>query len=322
MTKKLVVFCLIPIAVFMGFRFSSDRNYLKYHEQIMEAEKLLSEERFSEALKKYDQVFELYEFVFLRDYQIAAQLALYLDDKNKGFDLLRKGMASGWDLKDIKKNDYLKPFREYPEWGAIEQSYSTIHSQYETRIDWQLREEVRLMFKKDQKKAMGALFRIGNRAQEKYGTKKFAPHSENQMFDLIDILNIVGYPGEKTIGNDYWMSTIISHHNSISKKYARKDTLYNFIKPKLFRAIENGEMSPYEYALIDDWRKAVISERTVPGYGFLITPKKSTLMETNQLRQKIGLRSIELRNKLVEVERKTGMDFYLPDWIKGEIKIE
>jgi hypothetical protein len=81
-------------------------------------------------------------------------------------------------------------------------------------------------------------------------------------------------------------------------------------------------MSPYEFALIDDWQKAVASERTVPGYGFLISPKKSTLLETNQLRYKIGLRSIELRNKLVDVEKKTGMNFYLPDWIKGKINIE
>lgn len=306
----------------MGFRANEIPNYIEYHKQITEAETLLSGEKFGDAFIKYRQVFEQYDFVFIRDYKVAAQLAFYLDNKNKGFDLLKEGMAGGWTLKDIKKNDFLKPFLKDPEWETIEQFYSDLDNQYETRIDNDLREKVRFMFKKDQKKAMGALFRIGNKAQEKYGIKKFAPHSENQMLELIDIMNSKGYPGEKIIGNDVWMSTIISHHNSISRDYARRDTLYSFIKPELFKAIEKGEMSPYEYALADDWYKAVVSERTLPGYGFLIAPKKSTLSETNQLRREIGLRSIELRNKLVEVERKTGMNFYLPDWIKGEINVE
>lgn len=295
---------------------------MEYHKQITEAEKLLSEEQFTDALVRYEQIFTLYDFVFLRDYKVASQLALYLDDKTKAFEYLKEGIVAGWELKALRKNKFLKALQKDPEWISIEQSYSNLRSQYGTRIDRDLREKVRLMFKKDQKKAMGALFRIGNKAQERYGTKKFAPHSKNQMFKLIEILNNDGYPGEKIIGNDFWMSTIISHHNSISLEYSRKDTLYNFIKPKLIRAIENGEMSPYEFALIDDWQKAVASERTVPGYGFLISPKKSTLLETNQLRYKIGLRSIELRNKLVDVEKKTGINFYLPNWIKGKIKIE
>ena len=322
MMNKLLVFCLIPIITLKGFQINKNLDYLKYHVQINGAETLISQEAFEDALIAYEQVFKIYDFIFLRDYKVAAQLALYLDEKQIALEIVRKGIAAGWELKDIKKNNFLKPLQEDPEWSAIEQSYSNLHSQFGTRIDWDLREKVHNMFKKDQKKAMGALFRIGNKSQERYGTKKFAPHSENQMYELIDILNNVGYPGEKIIGNNFWMSTIISHHNSISLEYVMKDTLYNYIKPKLFRAIENGEMSPYEFALIDDWQKAVVSERTVPGYGFLISPKDSTLLQTNELRQKIALRSIELRNKLVDVERKTGMDFYLPNWIIGKISIE
>ena len=322
MMNKFLVFCLIPIVTLKEFQVNENLDYLKYHVQINEVEILLSQEAFEDALIAYEQIFEIYDFVFLRDYKVAAQLALYLDDRKIALDLLRKGIAAGWELKNIKKNNFLKPLQEDPEWSAIEQSYSNLHSQYGTRIDWDLREIVHLMFKKDQKKAMGALFRIGNKAQERYGTKKFAPHSEIQIFELIGILNKNGYPGEKLIGNDFWMSTIISHHNSISQEYSKKDTLYNFIKPKLIRAIEKGEMSPYEYALMDDWQIVVSSGRTKPGYGFLMPPTDSTLSKTNQLRQKIGLRTIEIRNKLVDVEKKTGMNFYLPNWIKGKINIE
>lgn len=313
---------LFPLFAHKGVEKTNFKDYLHYHKQINEAERLISTEHFKEALYKYENVFDSYDFIFLRDYKVAAQIAFYLNEKQKSLSFIKKGIEAGWDLNALRRNKFLKDIHKNPEWITIEQSYSNIRRQYETRIDRDLREKVRLMFKKDQKKAMGALFRIGNKAQERYGTRKFAPHSENQMFKLIEILNNDGFPGEKIIDNNFWMSTIISHHNSISLEYSKKDTLYNFVKPKLIRAIENGKMSPYEFALIDDWHKAVASERTKIGYGFLISPKKSTLVESNLLRSKVGLRSIELRNKLVDIENKTGMNFYLPNWIKGKINID
>ena len=322
MKSKFLPFSLIAIIALTAFQTNEEADYISYHQQISEAERLLSEEEFRSAFNRYEQVIKEYEFVFLRDYKLASQLALYLDDKRKAFDIIKKGVSAGWELKDLRKNRFLKPLQKDPQWRIVEQSYSHLRHQFETRVDNDLREKVRLMFKKDQKKAMGALFRIGNKSQEKYGTEKFAPHSEDQMFELIDILNKDGYPGEKIIGNDFWMSTIISHHNSISQEYSKIDTLYNYIRPKLIRAIEKGEMSPYEYALMDDWQLAASSGRTKPGYGFLIPPEESTLEKTNELRQKIGLRTVEIRNRLVEVEKKTGMNFYLPDWIKGKINIE
>ncbi len=51
-------------------------------------------------------------------------------------------------------------------------------------------------------------------------------------------------------------------------------------------------------------------------------PLTSTLTETDKLRLKVGLRTVELRNRLVDLEKKTGMNFYLPDWVKGKVKIK
>jgi hypothetical protein len=104
----------------------------------------------------------------LWDYKVASQLSLYLNDKTKAFKHLKDGIAAGWGLKALKKNKFSKALQKDPEWITIEQSYSNLRNQYETRIDRDLREKVRLMFKKDQKKAMGALFRIGNKAQERH----------------------------------------------------------------------------------------------------------------------------------------------------------
>lgn len=313
---------LVSIIASEGFSGKTSGDYSIYHQQILKAETALAEERFRDALNYYEQVFDQFEFVFVRDYKVAAQLALYLDDRTKAFDYIKKGLKGGWDPKDIRKNRYLKALQGDPEWKTLEQSYEELRRTFKNRIDTDLRSQVQQMFQKDQKKALGALFRLGNKAQEKYYTNTFAPHSEKQLLELMDIMDKKGYPGEKLIGNDFWMSTIVSHHNSISREHALKDTLYPAIRPRLYNAIEKGEISPYEYALMEDWLLAVRSERTEPGYGYLTLPKKETLSKTDQLRAKIGLRSIGLRNRLVQVARKTGMDFYLPDWIEGEIAVE
>ncbi|MBL3655474.1 hypothetical protein [Fulvivirga sediminis] len=114
----------------------------------------------------------------------------------------------------------------------------------------------------------------------------------------------------------------MSYHNSITTAYANKDTLYIYIKPKLLETIIKGQMSPYEFVLIDDWYITVSSDRTQTGYGFLNSPLHSALEETNKLRERVGLRTVQLRNKLVDIEKETGMIFYLPDWIKGKIKVD
>lgn len=297
-------------------------SYVNYHKQIIEAEELISEEKYSDALNKYEKIFSNYDFIFLRDYKIASQLALYVGKKEKAFTYIKEGIAAGWELKELKTNKFLAPLQVDSEWKAIEKEYDSLHSQYLARIDLSIREQVHKMFKKDQQKAFGALFRIGNKAKERYALKKYAPHSETQIKKLIKILENQGYPGEQLIGNNFWMSTILSHHNSITQEYVKKDTLYNFIKPILIQAFDKGQISPYEFALIDDWQKAVSFDRTVPGYGFLYPPNQLTLSMTDELRQAIGLRPVELRNKLIDVENKTGINFYLPDWVKGKIMIE
>jgi hypothetical protein len=297
-------------------------DYGFYHKEINKAEGFISQEDYEKALEVYKETFTSFNFVFLRDYKVAAQLAFFVNDKDTAFNLIEEGVASGWDLKALKKEKFLSPLQKEPGWTLLKNNYDSLHRVYLNRIDPMLRDSVHEMFKRDQKKAMGALFKIGNSAQEKYGTEKFAPHSEQQMAQLFEIMDNHGYPGERIIGNDFWMSTVISHHNSISEEYTKKDTLYNYIRPALKKALALGQISPYEFSMIDDWRIAVVSNRTAVGYGFLNTPLSGTLSETNALREKAGLRSVQLRNKLVGIEQKTGMNLYLPDWVEGKIEVE
>ena len=315
-----VCLTLFPQALLMG-QSEHSPDYLTYHSRVTQAESQLSEGHFQEALIIYEEILDAYSFVFGRDAKIALQLALYLKEDQKALDLLQKTIHQGLDLKEVKKLPGVKRLRKTPAWDRLEKSYDDLKAASLNPVDTLVREMVREMYKKDQKKAMGALMRIGNKAQIAYGEKIFAPHSETQLSELTGIITTGGYPGEKRIRNSYWASTILSHHNSISTAYNQQDSLYPNLKPLLLEALKAGNISPYELALVEDWKIATVSSWSDPGYGYLNSPQAQTLSVTDSLRKALGLRSVTLRNRLVEQEAETGMDFFLPDWVGGKIEI-
>lgn len=296
---------------------------MDYHKEVIRCEQLISESRFKEAVDGFDSLFNQYDFVFLRDCKLATELCVFENDLELGFRFMRLGISNGWTLKSIKKNKNLKICRDDPAWQSILSEYDSLHKRYLERLNYPLKDQVHEMYKKDQKKALGAFVRIGQKSKIKYAEHKFAPHSEKQLDQLNEILDEYGYPGERFIGNNWKTSTIFSHHNSISVPYNSKDTIYAYLKPKLIVALENGEISLHEIAIIEDWRTAVLNGHNLTSYGFLgAIPNDSVLEIVNKNRAAIGLRSIALRNTLIDIENETGMNLYLPkDWQKGKITV-
>ncbi len=316
---------IILLSLFQGYTgfAQAPSDYQHYHQQVIAAETLITQEEYQQALDIYDQLIESYDFIFLKDYQVATQLAAYLGDDQKTADYLQQAIHGGWKKKSIKKNEVLADFRKSDDWKAIRKAYPELRSEYEASLNQPVRKQVNKMIVKDQKKALLALFAFSPEAQDRYAENKFAPHSERQLAEFIEILGKYGYPGEQLIGNDVWMSTILSHHNSISQSYAEKDTIYNWLKPKLIEAVKDGHLSPYHYALIDEWNLVVMDDTGQAFYGFLDAPSQSRLEFTNELRQKAMIRPIEVRNGLVDIQEKTGIDFYLQGnpWDGGKIDV-
>lgn len=299
-------------------------NYLDYHRAIIHCETQIADQQFGPAIQSLDSIFQSYEFVFLRDCRLAVQLCAQKEDAEKGFRFLYRGIQQGWSLKSMEKDARLAFFQKKPAWEQLRLDYDSLHQIFLSKINLSLREEVQRLLKKDQKKALAALLRIGQKAKKKYNEKKFAPHSEAQLAQLDHILDTFGYPGEKLIGNNWWASVILSHHNSISSDYNSRDTLFHYLKPKLLRALSLGQISPDHLASIQDWRSATVSSQGLTSYGFLgKIPDKAHLKQLNSKRAEIGLRSTILRNRLIDIETLTGMNLYLPkDWQQGKIEVE
>ena len=320
MSKYLSIFLCLAFSTFQTY---GQKSYLDYHNEVIKCEKLIVEQNFRQTINVFDSLFNQFDFVFLRDLKLATEISAFEQDENAAFRFLRRGIVQGWTWKSIKKNERLDILHQYSEWSNVETEYDSLHLRYLSKLNKPLRIKAQELYKKDQKMALKALFRIGEKSQTKYAEKKFAPHSEEQLEHLNQILVEQGYPGEQLIGNSWWVSVILSHHNSISKEYNQNDTLYLNIRPRLIRAIEKGELHPYEFATIEDWRTAAMNNHDSTSYGFLGKMKNELMLEKANLnRNDIGLRSIALRNDLIEIEKTTGLNLYLPKgWQNGKITV-
>ena len=298
-------------------------NYVIYHRQIVQAEKLIVNEKFEDALKIYEQTFSTYDFVFLREYKVATQLALQVGNHERAFAYLRKGISAGWSRKSIRKNKYLSGLRDYEEWKSIKEEYNTLYRQYEAGLNLEIGEEMHGMYKKDQWKAFQGLFTFSSNAQDRFAEKRFAPYSEKRLTRIIEIVDGYGCPGEKLVGNSLWLWGMLSHHNSISQRHAKQDTLYPNLRPKLLKGIQSGEMSPIDFAIIDEWYIIVKSARKEIAYGYVHELTQEDLVVANEQRKEIGMRSIKTRNGLVDIQNKTRMNFYLggQPWQDGKITV-
>jgi len=318
---KFILVTILAFGTFFKLTAQKETDYTNYHQDIIRAEELIIHGKYSDALQIFEKVSDKYDYIFLKEYKVAAQLALFTKNDTKAFKFIKLGILDGWTLDEITGDKFFKPLQKEKEWETIKSQYDTLRSKYNKRINQQLSAEIHEMFKRDQRLDLPYYFRVGQKAKERYAIKKFAPNSEKQITRLNEILNNYGYPGERLIRNEIWTLTILIHHNSISTGYVQKDTLYPALKSKLFSAIRKGEMSPDDYAIIEDWYVGVKSNWKDGAYGYVTALTNKDSATSNTLRHSIGLCSIETRNRLVDIQEQTGMNFYLDGtmWAKGKI---
>jgi hypothetical protein len=293
---------------------SQSDNYLEYNRRIIEAETFLSEKNFPESIRIYRELANAYDHVFLRDYKVAAQLAAYQGDTSNLHYFVKTGMRNGWDFKQIKKNPHLRKYSKYDFWKHLKRNRKSFAEQFNQSVDIPLRQEVKEMLRRDQWRALRVAITPGKKWKERYTTRKFVPNNRAQVRRILAITQQYGYPGEKIIGDKSWATVIISHNEH--------DSVYSQLRPRLYDALERGEIAPIELAIIETWRVEVDSEHRDKGFVIwsgAVTAEQAFLADS--LRSGIGLRNINLNNKLISAERELRMNFYLSPFHGGVISV-
>lgn len=310
MKRLLMLWTLIPILCS-----GQAKNYLTYHNEIIKAEEYIVAGQFIESLNIYRNLMDNYAHIFLRDIKVAAQLSAYVNDSDNLFYFLEKGMKKGWTFKQIMKRKVFKKFKTDNRWRKLKASQWQFKKEFENSINLELRAELKEMLVKDQKRAIRVALTPIKTWRERYTNRRFVPNNRAQVRRINKIIDQVGYPGEKIIGDKSWATVIISHNEH--------DTIYHELRPKLYAAFERGEISAIELAIVESWRTVVNTSWKDKSFAIWEQEiEKNEAAHADSLRSTIGLRSIELNNKLIDAEKELKLKFYLSPLLGGLITVK
>lgn len=292
--KKILI---ISITIFLfGIQKIISQNYLKYYEEINKAEIANLDKNFERSDSIYKIAFQLVEKPFKEDYFLAAINSEKLNDNQKTYSYLKKGIQNGLILKRIKKE--LSSFKKSKEWKILKKEYDVIRHKHLKTLNLELREEIMIMFEKDQK-ARKPVFGSSNKMKEtdSYNYKR-----------LLEIIKENGnkWPGFSLIGETTPTGKYKPYGNIAYMLLHFNKEQVKVLKPYMLEAVLNGEMYPYHFARIIDYKNILDCQI----YGTYIYNKKYDVGEicdcdkANEERKKIGFEPLKDFYRKLEVEYK------------------
>ena len=297
------------LAIFQISLLVNAQDYDAYQGVCREIENTLLRQDWEEALEGYRQLRRDYDFLFGKDLKIALQLAYRTGDSVSFQRFSQETFARGWKWKRAKKELKMNP--DFASGMGRELKSFARKAEPPAFPYPEMREQVKRLFVQDQWQALGALFTFSSEKQDRYAERKIAPKARERVEEISEIIKQVGYPGEMLVGNSIWTSTILSHYNSISEKFVKEDTLYPVLRNSLRKELGLGRISPFEFAMIDNWYQSVGSGREIESYGILegeVSEDSISTVDANRLA--VGLPGIYNYNRLLELQSKSGIRLF------------
>lgn len=307
---KTIVLSLISITLFA----QKEVNYFDYHKKINKAEILyFTENRTDSTLLLYDEVFNAFDFIFLKDLLTAAQIAKF---NNKPYEkYLLKCFEFGFKIDHLKRFPLFKEtYAKFCKDKKILALYKESRKKYLQKIDFVYLDYIYETAIQDQ--------------IDKY-EKDYEQKVNRTIVRLVQKIRKHGFPGEKILGVTH---TLIfkeagisrmdindrARKNKRSKHFVYKSNRIScdvsiplflhhrcsFIKYKdlFLEEIKKGNMHPQDLAFINDFNAPYYIKATYkpsycmsfhfegiytfsPATGFLSEPKK--IAKANKLRAKL-----------------------------------
>jgi hypothetical protein len=307
---------LIRLFVFLGLFQTSilvnAQDYYAYHAACREIENILLVQKWEEALEGYRRLERDFDFLFKKDLKIALQLAYRTRDSTSFRSFSEEAFARGWKWKRAKKELKINP--DFASGMKKELKSFAKKAEPPVFLYPDVREKVKRLFVQDQWQALGALFTFSPEKQDRYAERKIAPKARDRVEKIQEIINQIGYPGEMLIGNSIWSSTIFSHYNSISEKFVKEDTLYPVLRESLRKELGLGRISPFEFAIIDNWYQSIVSDRKIESYGILEGEvSEDAIKEVDANRLSVGLPTVDQYNRLLDLQSKSGIRLFFSE---------
>ena len=227
----------------LGIQEISSQSYLNYYETINRAEIANLDKDFKKSDSLYQVAFGLAEKPFKEDFLLASINSEMLNDYQKTFGYLKKGINNGLTLKRIKKQ--LTEFKKSKEWKKLKKEYNSIRENHLKFLNITLREDIIEMIEADQRVNKNRLA----------GPRKLKEINKINFDKLLSIIQVNNdkWPGFSTIGEITPKGKYdVTKNISLMLLHFSKEQIEK-LKPYIHKAVLNGEMYPYHFARIIDY---------------------------------------------------------------------
>lgn len=235
--------------------FLKGQDYLDYYEAVNTAQAHIAKERYEEALRIYRSTFEAYEFEFARDCIHACEAALAAQSETELHYFMTVALHRGVPLSYFLEKEAYQQSNSLSQLAIVADSLRIASM---NNINHALRQEINLMFQKDQ--------RLRTRYYKWYNLpirpligRKWKQLNRQQVERIIEITQNGGFPGEKRIGIDMATDHSKVDENSLSSAMPIVILLHHYSAPNpsydslLIAEIAKGNLNNRHYATICDF---------------------------------------------------------------------
>ncbi|MEW7281029.1 hypothetical protein ABW636_20740 [Aquimarina sp. 2201CG1-2-11] len=254
------------------------QNYLPYYKIINDAEIAYLDAKYQRSDSLYQKAFAMVPKPFKEDYLLAGINADKLQNTDKVYTYLKKGVVLGLTQKRIKKVTKKLPyFKKSKYYKILKTEYAVLREKHLNTLNIPLREEIIKMVKKDQ--AARAPIITGIRTTMR---------ADNQNYKrLLEIIknNNDRWPGFSDIGEITNGKYDVSKSSMLMPLHFQEEWV-EVLRPYLFEAVMKGEMYPYHFARIYDYKFPTGDFCQI--YGTYLNMPICNCDEANERRKKIG----------------------------------
>ncbi len=312
MTKYIV----LSTFVFLSNLFNAQEDYFDYHRSINSTEELIGQEKFADAVGGYDVIFKEYDYVFLKDLLIAAQVAYLSSDVEKTNEWLLRAVANGYECGCITVMPVFKEYVKTDGWIQIVSKSSGLHDEYLASIDLGLHYEFHHRYKQEQE----------NKTTDRNFEIVYSNYKR-----IKSLMDSMPFPSERLIGidNDTIFPTVRggSLTNCSAGNSKIIPTLLHYDNPitdigldKFVDAVKLGHLHPNQFASIYTFETNYVSRLNnnrsinkpdLPEYyfNFSFGRKSNDFDRVDKDRSKFGISSLETDKNLMMVAEKYNVRF-------------
>ncbi|MDP1817308.1 MAG: hypothetical protein Q8K92_22820 [Leadbetterella sp.] len=256
--KKGVILCCFMYFITVAAFTQSLSDVKMYNELTQKAEINITNFKFDSALVNYNLAFEMETYHHTVDLYNACISTVYIKNFSDTQFFVEQLLLRGFPLNFFLQKVVFSEFRRSPNWLNMLSKYPSIDNECRKSLHWGLRARIEAMYIRDQ-------FFAGSASGEERSDILAKVNKDNRD-SVLSIINIHGYPNDKTMGVFFDSDTI--YNTSSNRLHMLLFHMYQtgyYIDKTLKQLVFSGEVKPEEFIRLHDIELGSMSWKSTYG---------------------------------------------------------